>query len=115
MEKRDKLLNILKYTALGLLGALLIVLIFSNVRQKSNSAALEKYLQEQFEQYQAEVEEWKDRYESVFSEKTVLLSNVDSLESEIKKLRKTYDQKVVIVKSYSNPELEQFFSDRYRN
>lgn len=107
--------KILRYIAFSLLGILLVCLLFGGgmVYQKKKSTAAEKYLQEQIEQYQAEAEKWKNQFESMSSQKTLLLSNIDSLEVEIKNLKKNYGQKITVVKSYSNPELEQFFSERY--
>lgn len=96
--------------------AVLALIFFGGIQyQKRISSVAEKYLQEQVEKAGQEATKWKDRYEASLEEKTTLLLNVDSLEFEIKKLKKNYGQKVTVVNSYTNPELEQFFAERYGN
>lgn len=96
--------------------AVLALVFFGGVQyQKHSSSVAEKYLQEQVEKAGQEAAKWKDRYEASLEEKSTLLLNVDSLEFEIKKLKKNYGQKVTVVNSYTNPELEQFFAERYGN
>ena len=96
--------------------AVLALVFFGGVQyQRRSSSVAEKYLQEQVEKAGQEAAKWKDRYEASLEEKSTLLLNVDSLEFEIKKLKKNYGQKVTVVNSYTNPELEQFFAERYGN
>ena len=107
--------QILKYVLIGIATfAVLALIFFGGIRyQKHVSSGAEKYLQEQIELAQKEADYWKNQYEDAAKGKETLLLKVDSLENRIKVLKKQYGQKVTIIKSYSNPELEQFFADRY--
>lgn len=101
----------------GIIVGVLLILAFLGGKgyQKNFSNIDTEYYQKQIIEAQTEAAEWKDRYDSVLKEKTTLLLSVDSLEYRIKELRKDHAQKITVVKSYSNPELEQFFAERYAN
>ena len=111
----EKLNNVLKQIGLGIAATAIMALIFfGGVRyQKREYTEAEKYLQEQVEKAREQADYWESRYNSLQGEKTTLLLRVDSLDYRIKELKKSYDQKVIAVNSYSNPELERFFAERY--
>ena len=96
--------------------AIAALIFFGGIRyQKRESTITEKYLQEQVEKAREQADYWEGRYNALQEEKTTLLLKVDSLDYRIKELKKSYGQKVTTVKSYSNPELERFFTERYGN
>lgn len=96
--------------------AIAALIFFGGVRyQKRESTVAEKYLQEQIEKAREQADYWEGRYNSLQEEKTALILKVDSLDYRIKELKKNYGQKVTTIKSYTNPELERFFADRYGN
>lgn len=95
------------------LAILALVFFAGRSYQKQIPSESEKYLQEQVEIYQKEIEDWKARFTSVSTEKQRLEKSVETLEAQVNSIRNYYDKKVIAVKSYSNPELEQFFADRY--
>lgn len=99
-----------------IIGVLLLLVFFGGCRyQKKISGVSEEALKQEIVKLQEEADHWKGKYDSVLEEKTTLLLSVDSLEFRIKELKKNNAQKITVVKSYSNPELEQFFSERYGN
>lgn len=108
----DKVVKTL-LTVVAVVVVLVLVFFGGMGYQHRVSSVTEQYLQDQIEKAEQEAGQWKERYEASLEEKTTLLLNVDSLESEVKKLKKNYGQKVTIVNSYTNPELEQFFAERY--
>lgn len=93
----------------------LLILAFFAGRsyQKRIPSESEKYLQEQVDKYKLEAETWRNKATTISVEVESLKQTVVTLETKIKVIRDQYDKKVIIVKSYSNPELEQFFADRY--
>lgn len=95
------------------LAALVLIFFAGRSYQKQLPSESEKYLQEQVELYQKEIEEWKTRFTDISAEKQKLEKSVETLETQVNLIRDYYDKKIIAVKSYSNPELEQFFADRY--
>lgn len=94
--------------------ALLVLAFFAGSGyQKRVPSESEKYLQAQIEEYRREIEGWRERFNQISLEKSKLEQSVQDLENQIETVRNYYDEKIITVKSYSNPELEQFFTDRY--
>ena len=78
----------------------------------------------QVQKYEDSLKDQKDSLENVISQREIELQKfesvkdslqlrVDELSEMLDSSKKDYDKKVVVVSGYSNPELEQFFSDRY--
>ena len=95
------------------LVSLILVFFAGRGYQKQIPSESEKYLQEQVLQYREEIEGWHRRFEAISAEKANLEQSIVELEGQITSIRDYYDKKVITVKSYSNPELEQFFAERY--
>lgn len=108
---KDKLPAIL----VGIIVGILLLLAFFGGKgyQKKISNVSEEALKQEIVQAQQEAQKWQNRYDSIYQAQTTLLLSVDSLEFRIKELKKNNAQKITIVKSYSNPELERFFTERY--
>jgi Flp pilus assembly protein TadB len=98
---------------IALVSLLLLAFLGGRSYQKRETSTSEEYLKQQIVEAQAEAEKWKGLYDNALEKESTLLVSVDSLENKINELKKNNVQKITIVKSYSNPELEQFFSDRY--
>lgn len=107
----------LLYVVAGIALVSLLFLAFLGGRgyQKKQTTISEEYLKQQVIEAQVEAEKWKSMYDIALEKESTLLVSVDSLENKIQELKKKNAQKITVVKSYSNPELEQFFSERYRN
>lgn len=95
------------------LVSLILVFFAGRGYQKQIPSESEKYLQEQVLEYRKEIEGWKERFRIISVEKAKLEQSVQNLENQVISIRDFYDQKIITVKSYSNAELEQFFSERY--
>ena len=107
-------------TSFRIIGAVIAVIaiaaliFFGGIQyQKSKSSITEKYLQEQVDKALTEANRWEEKYNMSIEEKTELVLKVDSLNFRLKELKKSYDQKITVVSSYTNPELERFFAERY--
>ena len=99
----------------AVLASLVLVFFAGQRYQRQQPSLSEIYLQEQITKYQQEIENWKSRFNTISIEKANLEQSVKALENQVTSIRDYYDKKVITVKSYSNPELEQFFADRYSN
>lgn len=97
-----------------IIGVLLLLVFFGGCSyQKKISNVNEEALKKEIVSLQEEADHWKSKYDAVLEERTTLLLSVDSLEFRIKELKKNNAKKITVIKSYSNPELEQFFTERY--
>ena len=93
----------------------LLLLAFSGGRkyQEKKMSAAEEYLQGQIVEAQSSAEYWRGLFENTQAEGEQLLLKIDSLENRIKNIKEDYGQKITVIKSYTNPELERFFTERY--
>lgn len=106
----------LRWVLIGVafLAALVLVFFAGRSYQKQQPSESEKYLKEQIEYYQQEAAKWQENYEKVAADRETLEQSVIILENRVESIKKYYAKKISAIKSYSNPELEQFFADRYR-
>lgn len=108
---KDKILTLVLVVVLGIF--LTLGFFVGKNYQKKLSDPAEQYLKEQLEKAQKEAEQWKQKSDSTYLVGTSLMLKIDSLEKRIEEIKKTHGQKVTIIKSYTNPELERFFTERY--
>jgi len=106
-----------RWALIGISFIVALVLVFFAGRgyQKQLPSESEKYLKEQIEYYQQEVAKWQESYEKVAADRETLEQSVIILENRVESIKKYYVKKISAIKSYGNPELEQFFADRYRD
>lgn len=107
----DKVKNLI----LGVIVVLVLILGFLGGRgyQKRQISPSELYLLDQIELLQEELDNYQNEYNFLEEEKNSLQEQVLEYEKALKDLQKGYHEKVTTVTSYSNAELERFFSDRY--
>lgn len=96
--------------------ALLIVAFFGGrTYQKRIPSEAEQYLQQQVVELKQEISNWEKQAKDLEAYSATLQLQVESLEKQLQNVKKEYNKKISSIKSYSNPELERFFAERYSN
>ena len=73
----------------------------------------EEIIQQQKDSLTAQIKNLEFRFKATEVEKSALRQKVFVLEQELLRIKKNYEKSIVTVDSYTNPECEQFFTDRY--
>lgn len=101
---------------LAALAVLLLVFLGGQSYQKSRGySEYERYFQKQKDSLELVIKQQKLDLEKLMPVRDSLEARVSKLEEDLKKSKEKYGQKITIVSTYSNPQLEQFFTDRYGN
>lgn len=106
------------YIVLGLaaLAVLLLVFLGGQRYQKSRGySEYEKYFQKQKDSLELVIKQQKSDLGKLVPVRDSLEARILKLEEDLKNSKEKYGQKITIVHTYSNPQLEQFFADRYGN
>lgn len=93
----------------------LLVLAFFGGRsyQKHIPSEAEKYLEQQVVTLRTEISVWEQKAKELQESSATYQLQVESLEKQLQNVKKEYNKKISSIKSYSNPELERFFTERY--
>lgn len=103
-------------TGLAALAVFLLVFLGGQGYQKSRGySEYERYFQKQKDSLELVIEQQKLDLEKLVPVRDSLEVRILELEEDLKKSKEKYGQKITIVSTYSNPQLEQFFADRYGN
>ena len=106
------------YIVLGLaaLAVLLLVFLGGQRYQKSRGySGYEKYFQKQKDSLELVIKQQKSDLGKLVPVQDSLEAQILKLEEDLKKSKEKYGKKITIVYTYNNPQLEQFFADRYGN
>lgn len=101
--------------ALAAIAVLLLVFFGGQGYQKHQYSEYEKYFQKQKDSLELVIQRQSQELEKLLPMRDSLEARVVKLEEDLRKSKEKYGQKITIVSTYSNPQLEQFFTDRYGN
>ena len=73
----------------------------------------EELIQHQKDSLNAQIKNLEFKFQATEFEKSTLRQKIFTLEQELVRIRKTYEKNIDSVNFYTNPECEQFFTDRY--
>ena len=96
--------------------ALLILAFFGGrTYQKRIPSEAEQYLEQQVVELRQEISIWEQKAKELQESSATYQLQVESLEKQLQNVKKEYNKKISSIKSYTNPELERFFAERYSN
>lgn len=100
--------------ATGVLFSISVVCFVELTRKPSaGNNPYEEIIQQQKDSLTAQIKNLEFRFKATEVEKSALRQKVFVLEQELLRIKKNYEKSIVTVDSYTNPECEQFFTDRY--
>lgn len=100
--------------ATGVLFSISVVCFVELTRKPSvGNNPYEEIIQQQKDSLTAQIKNLEFRFKATEVEKSALRQKVFVLEQELLRIKKNYEKGIVTVDSYTNPECEQFFTDRY--
>lgn len=73
----------------------------------------EELIQQQKDSLNAQIRSLEFKFQATEVEKSALRQKVFVLEQELIRIKKSYEKNIDSVGSYTNPECERFFTDRY--
>lgn len=73
----------------------------------------EEIIQQQRDSLNAEIRNLEFKFQATEFEKSTLRQRIFTLEQELIRIKKNYEKNIDSIGSYTNPECEQFFTDRY--
>lgn len=104
------------YIVSGLAALAVLLLVFLGGREYQRSrgySEYEKYFQKQKDSLELVIRQQRQSLEELLPIRDSLEAQISKLEEDLKKSKEKYGQKITIVSTYSSPELEQFFTERY--
>ena len=98
----------------GVLFSISVVCFVELTRKPSvGNNPYEEIIQQQKDSLTAQIKNLEFRFKATEVEKSALRQKVFVLKQELLRIKKNYEKSIVTVDSYTNPECEQFFTDRY--
>ena len=98
----------------GVLFSISVVCFVELTRKPSvGNNPYEEIIQQQKDSLTAQIKNLEFRFKATEVEKSALRQKVFVLEQELLRIKKNYEKSIVTVDSYTNPECEQCFTDRY--
>lgn len=114
----ENLKRIWIYIVSGISLVALVFLVFlggQTYQKRLGYSEYEKYFQRQRDSLELVIQQQNQELEKLIPVQDSLKARVVKLEEDLKKSKEKYGQKITIVSTYSNPQLERFFADRYGN
>lgn len=105
----------IKLGFLGLAVILLLILAFCGGKkvQYQESVQTEKLLRDQRDSLEAQIKLLTLQCKGLNRDKQELQQEILNLQNDIEFIEKKYNEKIASIRTYSNPELERFFTKRY--
>ena len=102
--------------ATGVLFSISVVCFVELTRKPSaDNNPYEEIIQQQKDSLTAQIKNLEFRFKATEVEKSALRQKVFVLQQALLRIKKNYERSIVTDDSYTNPECEQLFTDRYRH